>query len=44
MSRKTKSLVLQVLLLIFLPKTFFGQVTEGLDLTKLSKLNSFIEK
>tara|TARA_X000001036_G_scaffold28744_1_gene23727 strand:- start:596 stop:1852 length:1257 start_codon:yes stop_codon:yes gene_type:complete len=44
MSRNTKSLILQVLLLIFLPKTFFGQVTEGLDLTKLSKLNSFIEK
>ena len=44
MYRISKSLILQALILIFLPKTFFGQITEGLNLTKLSKLNSFIER
>tara|TARA_A100001011_G_scaffold41385_1_gene38986 strand:- start:210 stop:1466 length:1257 start_codon:yes stop_codon:yes gene_type:complete len=44
MSRNTKILILQLLILIFLPKTLFGQVKEGLDLTKLSKLNDYIEE
>ena len=44
MTRNTKSLILQLLILIFLPKTLFGQVNEGLDLTKLSKLNDYIEE
>ena len=44
MSRNTKTLILQILILIFLPKTLFGQVSEGLDLTKLSKLNDYIEE
>ena len=44
MSRNTETLILQILILIFLPKTLFGQVSEGLDLTKLSKLNDYIEE
>ena len=44
MTRNTKSLFLQLLILLFLPKTLFGQVSEGLDLTKLSKLNDYIEE
>jgi CubicO group peptidase (beta-lactamase class C family) len=44
MTRNTKSLILQLLILIFLPKTLFGQVNEGLDLTNLSKLNDYIEE
>ena len=44
MTRNTKSLILQLLILLFLPKTLFGQVDEGLDLTKLSKLNDYIEE
>ena len=44
MTRNNKSLILQLLILFFLPKTLFGQVNEGLDLTKLSKLNDYIEE
>ena len=44
MTINTESLILQLLILLLLPKTLFGQVNEGLDLTKLSKLNNYIEE
>ena len=44
MFRNTKSLILQLLILLFLPKTTFSQVSEGLDLTKLSNLNNYVEE
>tara|TARA_S200000501_G_scaffold293613_1_gene279242 strand:+ start:664 stop:1947 length:1284 start_codon:yes stop_codon:yes gene_type:complete len=44
MSRSPQLLILKLSILLFLPKTFFGQVSEGLDLTKLSKLNDYIEE
>ena len=44
MSRNTQLLIIQLLILLILPKTFFGQVIEGLDLKKLSNLNDYIEE